>query len=138
MKRSRHFFTVTLLLLAITANSQKINTGMVVGVAEIEVTLEENMTFEQFERLFMEEYVSALTNIFPGMSFTLLKGDRGKRTGKYTELWTYESLEERKRWWPEEGKGSEETKQGFNKMQELQDRMMKMISVISWSDYVVL
>jgi hypothetical protein len=138
MKLSRHFFTVTLLLVAITVYSQKVNTGMVVGMAEIEVTLEDNMTFEQFEQLFMDEYVPALTKSFPGMSFTLLKGDRGKRTGKYTELWTYESVEERNRWWPEAGKGSEETEEGFNKMQDIQDRMMKMITTTSWTDQIVL
>jgi len=138
MKRSRILITLTVLLLAITAYGQKVNTGKVVSIFEIEVTLEDNMTFEQFEKLYLEEYISAATKNFPGAQFNLLKGERGKRTGKYTEFVIWESLEERNRWFPENGQASEEAKQAFAKMKDIQDRMMNMASSITFTDYTVL
>jgi hypothetical protein len=138
MKRSRLLITVTFLLLALTANGQKVNKGNVISIHKIEYTLEEGMTFEQFEKLYQEEYIPSLEKNFPGVEFHLLKGERGKRTGKYIEFVVFDSLEERNRWWPEKGKSSEAAKQAFDNMREIQDRMMKMVSSHTFTDYVVL
>jgi hypothetical protein len=81
MKQYRLFFTVTFLLLAISGHSQKLESGNVVGIWEFELTLEESMTFEQFEKLYIQEYIPAIKSNFPGTEIYLMKGERGKRTG---------------------------------------------------------
>ena len=138
MKRSRLIITVTFLLLAITAYGQKVNKGNVVSIHEFEITLEEGMTFEKFEQLYLEEYLPAEKKNFPGVKFHLMKGERGERTGKYIEYVVFDSLEDRNRWWPENGKASEEAKQAFDNMREIQDRMVKMVSSHTFTGYVVL
>ena len=137
MKRSRLLITVTVLLLVITAYGQKVKPGNVVSIHEIEFTLEDGMTFSQLEKLYLEEYIPAIEKNFPGAEFHLLIGERGKRTGKYIEFLVFDSLEERNRWFPEKGKTSEEAKKGFDNMREIQDRMSKMASSVSFTDYVV-
>ena len=138
MKRSRLLFAVAFMLLAITAYGQKIKTGNVVSIHEIEYTLEDGITFEQLEQLYLEEYLPAAEKNFPGVEFHLMKGERGERTGKYIEYIVFDSIEDRNRWFPENGKSSEEAKQAFDNMREIQDRMMKMVSSHTFTDYIVL
>jgi hypothetical protein len=138
MKRTRLLFTVAFLILAISSYGQKVKTGKVVRIVELEISLEDNMTFEQFEKFFLEEYIPAGNRNFPRLKFSLLKGDRGIRTGKYTVLVFFDSVEERNRWFPEKGKSSEETKQAFDNMRAIQDKMMKMASNITFTEYEVL
>ena len=131
MKRSRLLVSLAILSLAITAFGQKVKPGNVVSIFEIEITLEDNMTYEQFEKLYLEEYIPAIEKNFPGTELHLLKGERGKRTGKYTEILVFDSLEERNRWFPEKSKTSEEAEKGFENMREVQDRLMKMVKILS-------
>ena len=138
MKRARLIIPVTFLLLSLTAYGQKIKTGNMISIHEVEYTLEDGMTFEQLEKLYLEEYKPAIEKNFPGVEIHLLKGERGERTGKYIESLVFDSLEDRNRWWPENGKSSEEAKQAFDNMREIQDRMMKMVSSHTFTGYVVL
>jgi len=138
MKTYRSFITVAFMSLAIAGFGQKFEKGNVVSLFTVEYTLEEGMTFVQFEKFFLEEYIPALEKNFPVTEFHLLKGERGERTGKYTEMIIFDSLEERNRWWPESGKSTEATKKAFDNMRELQDRMQKMIANATFTDYLVL
>ncbi len=138
MKRTRLFLMAAFLMLALTAHSQKVKPGNVVYFAEIEITLEDDMTFEQFERWYLEEYLPAILKNFPGTKGFLLKGERGERIRKYTEVLIFKSLEERNKWFPEEKKPTEEAKKAFDNMREIQDKMKKMCTGYTYTHYVVL
>jgi hypothetical protein len=125
-------------VLPFSGKNMDVKAGNVVGIYECEYTLEDGMTFEQLEQLYLEKYVPAVKKNFPGMKFCIMKGERGERTGKYIEFLVFKSVEERNRWFPEKGKSSEETKQALNKMREIQDRMKKMYSSVKYTHYVVL
>jgi hypothetical protein len=137
MNQTRLLLTAAFLILGIAANGQKVKPRSLMCIHEIEITLEDNMTFEQFEKLYQEEYIPAIEKNFQGVEVRLMKGERGQRTGKYIEVAFFDSLEHRNKWFPEGGKSTDEAKKAFDNMQEIQDRMMKMINS-TYTDYVVL
>jgi hypothetical protein len=61
---------------------------------------------EEYERFFADEIVPMPK--LPGWKTSLLKGERGARTGKYLVLHEIESLEARDRYFPRPGDASEE------------------------------
>ena len=126
------------IVLPFSGQSLNVKSGNVLGVFEVELTLAEGMTFEKLELLYQTEYLPAIMKNFPGVQCCVMKGDRGERTGKYIEFIVFKSMEERNRWFPEPGKSSEEAKKAFYNMREIQDRMVKMYSSVTSTDYVVL
>ena len=74
-----------------------------VCIHEIELT--SGADAGEFERLFTEGLTQPE---LPGWKTRLLKGDRGKRAGKYAVLFEIESPEARDRYFPAEGQESEE------------------------------
>lgn len=112
--------------------------GNVVGVFECDFTLEEGMTFEDLEQLYQKEYGPSIMKNFQGTQFCVFKGERGDRTGKYTEMIVLKSLEEFNEWDLGDGMVSEKAKQAFDNMREIQDRMEKMYSYSTATFYVVL
>jgi hypothetical protein len=112
--------------------------GNVVAIFECDFTLEEGMTFEDLEQLYQKEYGPSIMKNFQGTQFCVFKGERGDRTGKYTEMIVFKSLEEYNKWFMEDGMLSEKAKQAFENMREIQDRMEKMYSYNTATYYIVL
>lgn len=112
--------------------------GNVVIVFKCELTPEEGMTYEELEEFYQKKYVPAYIKNFPGTQFCVLKGDRGDRTGKYTELMVYDSMEEYNNWVTKDGRSSEKTKQAFKNMGEVQAKMEKMYTYSRAVVYIVL
>ena len=130
--------TTDYVVLPFSGQSLNVKSGNVLGVFEVELTLAEGITFEKLELLYQTEYIPAIGKNFPGVQCCVMKGDRGERTGKYIEFIVFKSMEERNRWFPEPGKSSEEAKKAFDNMREIQDRMVKMYSSVTSTNYVVL
>ncbi|MFC2128643.1 hypothetical protein ACFLRR_02085 [Bacteroidota bacterium] len=125
-------------VLPFSGKSFRLKPGNVVSFHKPEFTLEEGMTFDQFEKLYQDEYIPAVRKTLPGTELCLLKGFKGERTGKYVEFLVFESLEERNRWFPEPRKASEEWKKAIGNMREIQSRMVKMVESNTYTDYIVL
>jgi hypothetical protein len=136
MKRITVLLTAAILISGLSVFGQRFKPGAIVGIATVKPATEE-MTDDQFEAFYLKELFPAFNKAFPTVPICLMKGERGKRVGKYAEFWVFESLEHRNKYWPEQGKSTEEAKKAFDNMRELQDRMMKMTKS-SFTDYVVL
>ena len=67
---------------------------------------------EEFER-FVAEYVYPAFDEHPDMGFSLLKGDRGDREGRYLALFELTSVEVRDRLFPSPGEMSDEVQQFY-------------------------
>jgi hypothetical protein len=124
--------------LPLPGKSIDVKPGNVVNVYECEITLEEGMTPEEFEKFYIEEYGPAYMKHFQGMQFCVLKGERGERTGKYTELTVLKSIDEYNIWITADGMLSEQAKQAFKNMGKIQERMETMYSWYRTNTYVVL
>lgn len=123
------------LILPFSGKSIDVKSGNVVYVYECEINLEEGMTYKDLELIYQEEYGPAIIKNFPGSQFCILKGERGERTGKYTELMVIDSMEEYNKWNAEDAK---KTKQSFKKMGGIQERMENMYTNSNSDVYIVL
>jgi len=126
------------LVLPFSGKTIDVKSGNVVAIFECEFTLEEGMTFEDLEQLYQKEYGPAFMKNFQGTQFCVLKGERGERTGKYTEMIVLKSMEEYNKWITEDGKLNEKAKQAFYNMGEIQVRMEKMYTYENSNYYLVL
>jgi hypothetical protein len=126
------------LVLPLSRKSIDVKQGNVVAVFECEITPEEGMTSQDLEKFYHEKYGPAYEKNFEGSQFCVLKGDRGERTGKYTEFVVFKSMEEYNKWLTEDGKLNEKAKQAYSNMGEIQERMEKMYSWYNYNVYVVL
>ncbi len=127
------------LALPFSGKTIDVKPGNLVAFYECEFTLEEGMTFEDLEEIYQKEYGPAFMKNFQGSQFCVLKGERGERTGKYTEMIVFKSLEEYHKYWSgEDGKLTEKAKQALDNMREIQDRLVNMLSYYNAIHYLVL
>ncbi|MFO7671903.1 MAG: hypothetical protein R6W31_19755 [Bacteroidales bacterium] len=124
--------------LPFSGKSILVKPGNVVFIFECEITLEEGMTTEEFEKFYVEEYGPAFTKHFQDTQFCALKGERGERTGKYTELTVLKSMAEYNKWITADGMLSEQARQAFKNMGKIQERMEKMYMWSRSNTYIVL
>jgi len=82
---------------------------------------------EEYERFFAEE-IAPMPKL-TGWKTSLLKGDRGARTGKYLVLHEIESPEARERYFPRPGEASEEFTRFFEQRPEAAAALEK------WQEY---
>lgn len=125
-------------VLPYTGKTIKLHQGAVVGVFECEIALEDGMTFEGLEEFYREEYIPAFMKNFQGAQLIVFKGERGERTGKYTEIIVLKSLAEFNKWVTEDGYLNEKARQAFENMGKTQERMEKMYSYNNTTYYIVL
>jgi len=109
----------------------------VFGVFHIE--LRPGVKGEDLEKLYTEE-IYPLADAYEGMEILLLKGDKGARAGKYVQIITMESVEERNRLWgsPKDPPGSGEGR--TTQVQEVYGKvaaLAEMSGPPGWTDYVV-
>ncbi len=137
MKRITILFIAAFLIAGLTANSQKVNSGAVVGISQVKPATE-GITNDQFETYYLEEFLPVFNKTFSSFPISLMKKVKGKRMGEYAEFYVYESLEERNRWWPKPGASSEETKKGFENLGEAWDKYRGRVSNLAYTNYLVL
>lgn len=115
-----------------------LESGNVLGVHAYEISLKEDVTAEQFEKYYNEEYIPAVEENMPGVKLYLLKGERGEYKGKYGAIIYFKSLEERDYWIPEPGTRSEKGKEAMELLQPYTDKLNEMISYKSkYTDWII-
>jgi hypothetical protein len=140
MRRIKWLLVFALVFFCFTSSyGQQLESGNLFGLHSYELTLLNDVTPEQFEKFYMEEYIPAAENVMQGVKFHLLKGERGQFEGKYGVLIYFKSLEERNYWIPEPRNMSEEGKKAMEKIQPLIDRFYEMVKIESkYTDWIIL
>lgn len=137
MKFMKFLLPAILVLFALSfANGQKLTKDAVVACWNF--SPKEQVNTEDLEDFLLREYIPEFERSFTGTKLFLLRNDRGNDEGGYSILAIFESLEVRDRWWPQSGEPSDEAKKATEKMKEPGDRMMEMIEMKSWNDWLVL
>jgi ketosteroid isomerase-like protein len=115
-----------------------LQSGSIITLHTLQITLKENVTSFDFENFYIEEYIPELEKHFPGTQLYLLEGERGKNMGKYGELLYFSSLDERNYWFPEPGTFSEEGKKAWSEFQPTQNKLNEMIEwKTEYTDWLV-
>ena len=138
----RKLLVVTaLLLFAGIAFGQTLNSGSIVVIIDYDVTLQPDVTFNQFLEFKKTTFNPKWEKLFPGTSVVGLVGDRGDRKYKYTELWIFDSLEIRDKFFPEEGIGlsalTEEQQNTYRMLIEEQSKYIIMGQGGTSTDYKI-
>ena len=133
-------FVVALALLTGVAFGQTIQKGAVVGLYDIEITLDPDVTMNQYLDFVLNESFPAWEKHMPGIKLFILKGFRGDNAKGYGLCVWCESKEVYKKYWDKEGAPTE-LLQGLmkNELKEVQEKAKK-VGWMSWdfTDYVVL
>jgi len=92
----------TLILFAGIAFGQTLNKGSIVAVSSYEVTLQPDVTMNQWLEFNRTKWVPAAEKVFPGIKIYIVVGDRGESENMYGEIWVFDSKETRDKYWPTE------------------------------------
>jgi hypothetical protein len=103
------------ILLAGVAFGQTLKKGAVISISVYTITLEADVTMDQYIDFGMNKYLPALEKSFPGVKGFTMKGDRGKDANELGSIWLFESVELRDKYFNE---GSP-TELGASAMQEV-------------------
>lgn len=116
----------TLLLFAGFAFGQNFNKGGMLAVHESTLTLDPDVTMNQLLDFLTNKWYPEINKNVEGVTFFLLKGDRGEKVGTLAWGVYCESEEVRNKYWPGDGSGSDEWRAVMQKMQPLIEEMNKL------------
>jgi hypothetical protein len=119
-------FVTTLLLFAGIAFGQTLHKGGIFAVHEATITLNPDVTMNQFVDFLTNKLYPELNKHMEGVTFFLLKGDRGENEGALAWGIYFDSEEVRNKYWPAEGSSSEEMTKVMQDIQPLMDEMNKL------------
>ncbi len=110
--------------------------------AHHKVGLKPGVDLAEFERFAVEEVGPALEQM-PGISYRLLRGEKGDRKGRYMELLEFDSVERLRSYFPEDKPdGSEEFQRHFEEhmapLMEKWNTFALSETDPTYTDYVVL
>jgi hypothetical protein len=81
---------------------QTLKKGAVLAIRSYNVTLQPNVTMNQFLDFFMNKYIPEFEKSYPGIKLFLLNGDRGEKKYQLGTIWYFESVAIRDKYWPSE------------------------------------
>jgi hypothetical protein len=88
----------------------------IVGIHHLE--LKPGVEAQEFERFFRDEWLVDTSGL-PGMTTSLLKGDKGKRDGKYLMMFEFDNPDSRAQLFVDEAEATEEVKRVWQRWGEL-------------------
>lgn len=115
-----------LLLFAGTAFGQSLKSGVILGLHEVTVILNPDVTMNQYLDFMNTKVKPEFEKNLPGVKLFILKGTRGKNEHGVGFLFWMESEEMRDKLWPKEGESSETVTQAFEKMSETMEKWRAM------------
>ena len=115
-----------LLLFAGITSGQTLQKGNTIAIHEYMVTLDPDITMNQFMDFFMNKYLAEANKLFEGVKFFALKGDRGEHENGFALLVWCESKDARDKYWPEAGSVSDEFTAIGEQLQPLVNELGKM------------
>lgn len=128
------------ILIAGTAFGQTVKKGVVLGTHAITVTLNPDVTMNQYVDFLNKKLKPELEKHHPGVKVFILKGIRGENEFGYGLLYYFESVEVRDKYWPEPDKRSDIGTEAWDKMQPILEEWRKMEVSFSteYTDWVIL
>jgi hypothetical protein len=122
----RKLMVVTaLVLFAGIASGQTLQKGGTVAIHENTITLDPDVPMNQYMDFVINKYIPELNKAFEGVTFFMLKGDRGEHEKWFTMLVYCESINVRNKCWPGEGNTNDEFSAVMEKIRPLKDELRK-------------
>jgi hypothetical protein len=132
---------VSAILIAGLTFGQTIKKGSVVIVSSYEVTLNPDVTMNQFLDFYINKYIPEVEKNYTGVKEYILWGDRGEKKNTIGSLMVCESLAVRDKYWPAENSEtiSEAVKIAEEKMKAINEEMGKFVIAgkRTYTDWIV-
>lgn len=104
MKTKVFFMLCLLLCVGLTQlSAQTLQKGDVVAIRVYTLTLKPDVTMNQVLDFWINKYNPEFEKCYPGLKIFVLSGDRGEKKNQFGELWYFESLKVRDKYFPIEG-----------------------------------
>ncbi len=133
------FIIIAVIFLTAAVHGQSLKRGNIIGIHEWKITLNGNVTRDQFEKFMLEEYIPALEKKCPGLNVILMKGERGNIRCDYGIIFHFKTLESRNEWFPNQGIRSEKGKIAMEKVKPFSDKLHEMVQIEStYTDWIIL
>ena len=128
-----------LLLFAGIAFGQTLKKGAVAAVQELTVTLDPDVTMNQYLDFYKNKFIPAIEKAYQGSKGFLLKGDRGQLKNKIGGIWYFESAELRDKYWDSEGQATELGTAAAEKIAPIAEELQKLGETTwKYTDWIIL
>ena len=117
---------ITLMASTHLMQAQTIQSGNLICIHNVDVTLNEGVTARQFEDFMIKNYFPEFEKNMEGVKLHLLKGDRGEKKGNYGIIMYFKDTATRDNYFPEENVISEAGKKCLEKMIPMENKLYKI------------
>jgi hypothetical protein len=136
MKKS--IIAAVFILLVGTAFSQTLKKGTVLGIHHLTITLNANVTMNQFLDFFDKKYLPEVEKHFDGWKGFLMKGDKGENENSYAVMYYIESLEARDKYFDSEGEMNDVGNAAVEKISSTLEELEKLGKYTTeYTDWVI-
>jgi len=126
------------ILFATVAFGQTLQKGGILGVHHLTITLNQNVTMDQFLDFLTNKWITEVEKHLDGWEGLIVKGDRGELKNKYGLVWYIASSEERERYAGDEGNISEAFNKAMEKIEAVNKELEKYGAWSSeYTDWVI-
>lgn len=99
----RLFVLTVLILFSGIAFSQTLQKGHILGSSILTITLEPNITMEEYMDFFVNTFAPNYEKCFPGLKMRILEGVRGEQENSFVLLTFCDSIETWNKYYPDGG-----------------------------------
>ncbi|MDB4582283.1 hypothetical protein N9164_03955 [Draconibacterium sp.] len=124
----KFLFTLTAILILGTLYAQPLKKGNLIGTHVVTYELLPGVTFEQFEKFYLEEFIPEYEKIRTGWELTLLKGRRGIHKDKLLVVIKMESEKVRAKYFNKDGSTTDFYKETGEKVKPLYTKLKTYIT----------
>ena len=114
------------ILLTGTAFSQTLQKGSLIGIHDFTVTLDPDVTMNQYMDFLINTYIPEYEKSFQGAKLFVLKGIRGEHENGYALIFYFESVKDRDRYFKDEGGLNEVGQSAMEKCRPTLDELKKL------------
>ena len=127
------------ILFAGVAFGQTLKKGSVIAVRVQTVTLQPDVTMNQYVDFLTNKYYPEMEKNFPGLKRFCMIGDRGEYVNRIASIYYFESAEVRAKYWPNPDDSTPAAEAALAKMEELDKEYDKLVISITseYTDWII-
>ena len=130
--------TAALILVVGTTFGQTLQKGNLVGFHVITINLDPDVTMNQFIDFFSNKLIPEYEKNFPGVKSYIAKGIRGENENSYVWIMLFESVEDRDKYFNEDGTCNELGNSAMEKLQPIIEEGSKLGTfTTTYTDWVI-
>jgi hypothetical protein len=128
------------ILIAGIAFGQTLKKGCIIAFRPFTVTLQPNVTIEQYQDFMLREYFPELEKAFPGSKAFLLKGNRGTHKDGLAWIWYFDSEQTRGTYWDEDGHSTGAANAAAEKLAPFLEKNNNLVTAMEseFTDWIIL